>query len=206
MSLATRNRRHLCFDIETMPVGFDTFEPESEIVAICTLWVGERQAPKYWLLRPETAKQALKEFLAEYNRADLVIGQYIRKFDLPTINGALMMHGLPMLSAKMTSDTKGDWGKKRGVSASLESFLVYYQRMDEVVNVNIRGHVYKAHLGKAHWRLIYRAMTSLRDDAWAATQLGLLRARCQGDVLATAKIFRKMEKLGHLGEPKVWRP
>lgn len=189
-----------------MPVGFDKFEPETEIVAICSTWIGEKSAPRYWLLRPETAKQSLGEFREEYDRADLVVGQYIRKFDLPTVNGALMMHGLPMLVPKPTSDTKSDWGKKRGVSASLESFLVYYQRMDSTVNVNIRGHVYKAHLGKAHWRHIYRALTSLRDDAWATAQLGLLRARCQGDVLATVKVFKQMNRLGHLGEPKVWRP
>ena len=199
-----RNRRHLWFDIETMPVGFSDYEPEAEIVAICTHWVGERVEPKYWLLRPESAKRAMTQFRAQYDEADMVIGQYIRKFDLPTINGALMMHGLPKLSPKLTSDTKDDWGRKRGVSASLESFIVYYQTMDRLVNV--RGQVYKAHLGKAHWRLIYRALTSWRSDAWAKSQLGLLRARCQGDVLATAKVFRKMEQLGHLSEPKIWRP
>ena len=187
-----------------MPVGFSDYEPEAEIVAICAYWMGEKAKPYYWLVRPESIKTALKEFGTLYAQADLLVGQYIRKFDLPTINGALMLHSLPMLQAKLTSDTKGDWGKKRGVSASLESFLVYYQTMDRLVNVH--GRLYKAHLGKAHWRLIYRALTSLRNDAWATSQLGLLRSRCQGDVIATAKVYRKMEQLGHLSEPKVWRP
>lgn len=198
------NRRLLCFDIETMPVGFSDWDPEAEIVAICSYWIGEKAKPKYWLVRPENVKQTLKEFQQEYKQADLVVGQYIRKFDLPTINGALMMHGLPMLEQKMTSDTKDDWGKKRGVSASLESFLVYYQTMDRMVNVH--GKMYKAHLGKAHWRLIYRALCSLRSDTWSQAQLALLRSRCEGDVIATAKVFKKMTKLGHLSAPKVWRP
>jgi hypothetical protein len=198
------NRRILCFDIETMPVGFSEWDPEAEIVAICTYWVGEKEAPRYWLVRPENVKKTLKEFCGVYDQADLVVGQYIRKFDLPTINGALMMHGLPTLQEKLTQDTKDDWGKKRGVSASLESFLVYYQTMDRLVTVH--GKIYKAHLGKAHWRLIYRALCSLRSDAWSQAQLNLLRSRCQGDVVATAKVFNKMAKLGHLRAPKMWRP
>ena len=115
-----------------------------------------------------------------------------------------MMHGLPQLEAKLTQDTKSDWGKKRGVSASLESFLVDYQTMDRLVNIH--GQTYKAHLGKAHWRRIYRALTSQRNDRWAKSQLSLLRSRCQGDVLATAKVYRKMAALGHLGMPRVWKP
>lgn len=198
------NLRILCFDIETMPVGFSEWDPEAEIVAICTYWIGEKGKPRYWLVRPENAKQTLKEFCGVYDQADLVVGQYIRKFDLPTINGSLMMHGLPQLQQKMTSDTKDDWGKKRGVSASLESFLVYYQRLDSLIKVN--GKTHKAHLGKAHWRHIYRALTSLRNDEWAQAQLSLLRSRCQGDVIATAKVFKKMSELGHLSTPKVWRP
>lgn len=196
--------RRLCFDIETMPVGFDDYEPEAEIVAMCWKWIGEQKPPVYWLLRPELADDVLEMFVEEYNAADLVVGQYIRKFDLPTINGALMVRSLPQLAPKLTSDTKSDWGKKRGHSASLESHLVYYQEWERMVK--IRGKMYKAHLGKAHWRLIYTALCSLRSNGWAKSQLDLLRARCQGDVLATIKVYREMVKLGHLGSPKVWRP
>lgn len=202
--MSSKPWRKLCFDIETMPVGFSDWDPEAEIVAICTYWIGEKEKPKYWLVRPENVKQTLREFREEYQQANLVVGQYIRKFDLPTINGAMMMHGLQVLEQMMTSDTKDDWGKKRGVSASLESLLVYYQTMDRMVSVH--GKLYKAHLGKAHWRLIYRALCSLRTDAWSVAQLNLLRSRCEGDVLATAKVFQKMIKLGHLREPKMWRP
>lgn len=188
-------KRILCFDIETMPVGFSEWDPEAEIIAICTYWVGEKNKPKYWLKRPENVKQVLEEFRAEYLKADFVLGQYIRKFDLPVINGAMQMYGLPRLEEKPTIDTKGDWGKKRGASASLESFIVYYG-----------GKMHKAHLGKANWRNIYNALCSLRDDPWAVEQLSLLQERCQGDVVATAEVFQHMTELGHLSAPKVWRP
>jgi hypothetical protein len=32
-----------------------------------------------------------------YNAADIVTGHYIKKFDLPILNGALFEHGLPLL-------------------------------------------------------------------------------------------------------------
>lgn len=121
-----------------------------------------------------------------YDQADLVTGHYIRKHDLRIVNGLLMRYQQAPLGSKLTIDTKSDWLKKKDVSASLENLLKYYGIPHS-----------KVHLSTADWEEINDGNPRL---------LPLLRARCVGDVRAQVALFKKMVKLEHLGEPKMWQP
>ena len=58
----------------------------------------------YALLTKDEAsyREMLEAFVAAYNQADMVTGHYIRRHDLPILNGALVEEGMPPLAAKLT--------------------------------------------------------------------------------------------------------
>ena len=44
-------------------------------------------------------------FLADYDRADMVTGHNLIRFDLPVLNADLLRHGFPSLGSKLVQDT-----------------------------------------------------------------------------------------------------
>src|SRR5690606_40829515 len=68
-------------------------------------WVGEDKV-HCWALGEVDGPTMLREFKRLYDEADGVTGHYIRKHDLPIINGALLEHGLPLLGPKMRSEER----------------------------------------------------------------------------------------------------
>src|SRR5207244_4412562 len=66
-------------------------------------------------------RDMLRGFRDLYDQADIVVGHYIREHDLPILNGAMVEFGLPPLGQKLTSDTKLDYVKSKGISESQES-------------------------------------------------------------------------------------
>lgn len=184
------NLRILGFDIENKPLAYlgDGFTT-AKITAIAACWANDPKSMTYWpipLGKDSEAIKVLEAFRVLYDQADVVTGHYIRKHDLPHINGALMRYGRPPLEQKMTIDTKNDWFKKKDISAKLENLLKYYGIPHN-----------KAHVSAAEW-----------EAANDGDMRGLkkLRQRCEGDVRAQLALYKKMAKLGHLSEPKVWRP
>src|SRR5262249_41684765 len=105
--------RILDFDIENRPLTYLGGDfTTAEITAIACGWAD--RPDDYiacFLLYAATepnAKSMLKSFRVHYDRADIVTGHYIRKHDLPIINGAMTELGLPPLGPKLTIDTKLD--------------------------------------------------------------------------------------------------
>ena len=178
--------RILAFDIENKPVSYNGDWPTAHITAIAACWVDQPESIRYWPVTFKTVAKQLERFRAVYDKADIVTGHYIRKHDLPIINGRMMTNMLSPLGQKMTLDTKLDWLKKKDVSATLENLLKYYGIEHG-----------KAHLSAADWEAI--------NEGDVAGQT-LLKERCVGDVIAQAALFRKMVSLDHLGAPKMWRP
>lgn len=143
--------RILDFDIETRRIGFHSggkFNPDGcEPVVIAAAWedgdvltwsLGTR-----WLERD--ARKMIAGFRALYEQADVVTGHYIRKFDLPILNGALMEWGMEPLPPKRTIDTKLDLLRVAGRSASQEN-LSSLKRLEES----------KFHMNDEWWRKVAR--------------------------------------------------
>lgn len=188
--LPTTNKplRVLDFDTETRPLSYwiPDGRPTAEITAITTCWVGVPGSMAVHLLGEHDPVYMLRYFVDRYNEADLVTGHYIRKFDLPQINSALMEHGLPQLGPKLTSDTKMDMNKKGDLPATQE----YLSELFDL-------HYPKVQMSQVKWRRANR----LSQDGLRAT-----RERVMGDVLQHMELRAEMLRRGLLKSPKVWKP
>lgn len=182
-----RKTRILDFDIENRPLSYWLPDrPTAEVTAIASCWTDDLGSMEVLLLGPLTVAEILDRFAARYEEADIVTGHYIRKHDLPILNGQLLELGRPPLSAKMTSDTRLDMLKKADVPATQEY-------LGEVFGIDAP----KVHMTQADWREANR----LTDAGLAKTS-----ARVAGDVFQHMQLREAMLAAGWLGGPKVWRP
>src|SRR5882724_8531663 len=120
------NLKVLDFDIESRPLSYLAEDyTTAEVTAIAACWIvrNKPRGMKVWLLtkKEDSGYDMLKAFYEMYEEADVVVGHYIRKHDLPVINGALIDFGLPTLSAKLASDTKLDLVNSKYMSMSQEN-------------------------------------------------------------------------------------
>jgi len=155
-----------------------------EITAIGASW-DEANTVRVWLLGKHTLPEMLAGFLRMYDEADIVTGHYIRKHDLPVLNGALLEQGMRPLGAKMASDTKLDLVRSRYMSMSQEN-------LGAMFGISHR----KEHMSQVQWR-----------EANRLTPKGLYetRRRVAGDVRQHKELRRKLVEVGALGPPKLWR-
>lgn len=182
-----RRLRILDFDIENRPLSYwIPDKPTAEITAIASCWTDDIGSMRADLLGVEDPVTILQRFLDRYNEADMVVGHYIRRHDLPIINGALMEYGMSGLSPKLTCDTRLDMYKKGDIPATQEYLA-------ELLGIAAP----KIHMTQVDWR-----------DANRLTTEGLRKTyrRVTGDVLQNIMLRNKMLELGLLRAPKVWKP
>lgn len=186
-STVKRELKILDFDIENRPLSYwYSDRPTAEVTAIASCWVDEPRSMQVLLLGKDDPKYMLEAFQERYNEADIVTGHYIRRHDLPILNGAMLDHGLPPLGPKMTIDTKLDFMKHGDVPATQEFLAEMFGVQHE-----------KVHVTQHEWR-----------DANRLTRTGLqaTRERCEGDVLQHMEMRIAMTNAGVLKTPKVWKP
>ena len=178
--------RVLDFDIENRPLSYLGMDfTTTEVTAIAWSW--NPDAPvMVKLLGIDDPRLMLESFRCVYDEADIVTGHYIRKHDLPIINGAMLELGLPGLNPKLTSDTKLDLVTLGGVSKSQESLAAM---------LGIEHP--KVHMTQADWR-----------EANRLTLEGLRKTeeRVAGDVRQHMAMRNELARRGLLKPPKTWRP
>lgn len=176
----------LDFDIENRPLSYLGMDfTTAEITAIAWSF-GTKQKCHVRLLGRDDPIDILQDFVAAYNEADMVTGHYIRKHDLPIINGALMEMKLPLLTPKLSSDTKIDCLRAGGISKSQES-----------LGAMLGLKAPKVHMNQHDWRSANRLL---------ADSIKLAEGRCVGDVRQHQQLRLAMIEAGMLGPPRVWRP
>lgn len=188
-----RPLRILDFDIENRPLSYWVPDmPTAEITAIASCWADDRSSMQVDLLGEMDGPEMLTRFLARYAEADIVTGHYIRKHDLPIINAMLMEVGLPLLTAKMSVDTKLDMVKKADLPATQEFLLETLDVRDEDGN-----RLQKFHMSQTDWR-----------EANRLTPEGLrkTRERVASDVYSHMRLRLAMVERGMLRGPRVWSP
>jgi hypothetical protein len=186
LRLRARPRRILDFDVEARPLHWISGDFVSkEITAMAWAWTDEPDRVACYLLGETDPRQMLLAFLADYNKADMVTGHYIRGYDLPMVNGALTEYGLPTLSDKLSHDTKIDLVRRQGLSSSQENLGVMLG-LDHG----------KVKMDQKKWR-----------DANRLTIEGMqaVRERVVGDVQQHIEMRKKLMELGYLGPPKLWK-
>lgn len=181
--------RVLDFDIETRRIGFHTagrFAPDGcEPVAIAASWMGSDDV-RCWAQPDVSSESMLLGFKKLYDEADIVTGHYIRKFDLPILNGAMLEHGLPLLGPKLTSDTMLDLVRFAGMSKSQEN-------MSLTLGVD-EG---KFHMSDFKWRRVARLDPAMMRDCYERATSDIKQNKAYRQRLIDAKALKP---------PKVWRP
>jgi len=117
----------------------------------------------------------------------MVTGHYIRMHDLPIINGALVEHGLPPLSEKLTCDTKLDLVSKGAAFSASQENLCAMLGLPQP----------KIHMNNALWREANRLTTA---------GMKLTAKRAIGDVVQHMALRRVLVERNLLNSPKGWRP
>jgi hypothetical protein len=180
----------LDFDIETRRIGFHNggrFNPDGcEPVVIACAWEGEDPAVFSLGTRwsEKDAKRVLRAFRQYYDAADVVTGHYIRKFDLPILNGACLEFGLDPLPAKVTIDTKSDLLDIAGLSSSQENLSALKSLYES-----------KFHMNDNWWRKVARLTQEGLDLAYD---------RVYADVIQHQSLRASLA--GWFQSPEEWRP
>lgn len=178
--------RILDFDIENRPLAYLGADfTTAEVTAIAAGFIGEKKI-WCWLLGRDSYKSMLGGFRELYEAADMVTGHYIRKHDLPVLNGAMIEAGLGSLGPKLASDTKLDFVVSYYLSESQENLA-------QMLGIEAQ----KTHMSNASWR-----------EANRLTRRGieLTRARAIGDVQQHMALRAALVERDLLQPPKVWRP
>src|SRR3990167_3041468 len=185
IAILTRPLRVLDFDVEARPLHWISGDYVSkEITAIAWKWIGEPDPAEAYLLGETDPMEMLQRFVAQYDRADLVTGHFIRGYDLPMVSGALTEYQLPPLSRKMAQDTKIDLVRRQGLSGSQEN-----------LGTMLGLHHSNVKMDQASWR----AANRLHPDGLKA-----VRERVIGDVLQHIELRQRLLELGYLGPAKMW--
>lgn len=178
--------RILDFDLENRPLTYLGQDfTTADVTAVAAGWADQKKV-HVWCLGEVTAAVMLAGFKALYDEADVVTGHFIRNHDLPLINGALIEYGLPTLGPKLTSDTKNDLVRRKGVSVSQEALA-------DMLGVTAP----KEGMSQKHWR----AANRLTPNGIQET-----KRRVVGDVRQHKELRARLAAAGLLGPPKVWRP
>lgn len=177
----------LDFDIENRPLSYLGSDfTTSEVTAIAASFGGPRSKVYSWFLGVDDPEKILTEFVELYDQADIVTGHYIRRHDLPIINGALMEMNLPVLGPKLVSDTKVDLVQRKGISASQESLA-------DIFGVKAP----KYHMTQFKWRAANRLTPEGIEQA---------RKRVVGDIRQHKLLRKALIEHGYLAAPSLWKP
>jgi hypothetical protein len=181
-----RELRILDFDCECRPLSYAGPDwTTAEVTAIAAGWIGGKRI-KCWALGQVDMDEMLLGFCRLYDQADMVTGHYIKRFDLPLLNGALLERKLPLLGPKLVCDTRTDLFKKKDFSASQESLGLMYGLSHP-----------KEHMSQPQWREANR----LTPEGIKET-----RRRVMGDVRHHMALRQALIDAGALHSPKVWYP
>lgn len=187
----------LDFDLENRPLsyvggGFTT----AEITAMAWSWIGQDEVVSYVLEADgryvsEAGKHlstpsALSMLAAVLRNAGIVTGHYIRKHDLPLLNGALIENRLQSLPPLLVHDTHQDLMRKKDLSASQESLAAIF-------GLNEKKH----HMAPQEWRVANRLSPEGTE---------LTRKRVVDDVIQHKALRSQMIKAGVLRPARWWKP
>ena len=187
-----RDLKILDFDCECRPIawyGGDFVTKQPTAVAWSVVGSGDvtvRAIGESYDARNVLDEEAamLYDFCRAYDDADVVTGHYIRGFDLPLLNGALIRLGMPGLGSKLSQDTKTDLVKAGGLSKSQENLGAMFELQHPKVSMN--------------------------TSKWMAANLllpegiELTKERVVGDVVQHMELRERMVTEGLLAPPKTW--
>jgi len=181
-----RGFRVLDFDIENRPLSY-WYDGKStaEVTAIAASWCDSSHI-YCWLLGVDDPVTMLDQFGELYDEADMVTGHYIRRHDLPILNGAMMEHELETLGPKLTQDTRSDLIKRDGLAMSQEALGAMFGLPAP-----------KQQMTQNDWR---------EGNRLTKEGIELTRMRVVADVVQHKQLREELLRRNLLKSPKMWKP
>ena len=177
----------LDFDIENRPLTYMGGDfTSAEVTSIAAGFMGSREVAFWAIDLDGGTEDMLTGFKKLYDEADMVTGHYIRKHDLPIVNGAYLEAGLETLGAKLSSDTCLDLVKRKDLSRSQEALAGMFGLSQPKVGMS---------------QTAWRAANRLSPEGLEGT-----RKRCVGDVRQHKQLREHLVKIGALKSPRTWHP
>ena len=181
----TKPMRVLNFDTECRPMHYSEFRPESQITAYAWSWIGEKHVESRVLNQNlSNEKKILAEFLSAVREADMVVGHYIRRHDLPLINDHAVRFGLEPIRAILVQDTKSDLIKAKGMGLSQENLSLEFGLTAE-----------KHGMAGALWRRANSLAKGGREEALK---------RVVSDVVQNKELYEELKRRGMLKPASIW--
>lgn len=172
------------FDMECLPGHWIGGDYVSKVVtAAAWSWRGSDfvNVRTHYDCEPRFIVRALAKHIRS---ADIVTGHYIRGFDLPLLNGALLREGEEPLEQVLTVDTKMDLLKTHGRSQSQKNLAGLLGVPAPKVDLTL-----------GEWEQFNLKHPDFRDRG---------EIRVVGDVIQHKQLYQALEDRGWLGSPKVW--
>ena len=203
--------RVMVYDIETSRVtakvwwtgkqyvGHKQLTEEPKIISISWKWLGEDKIHALTWDKDHCDKKMLTKFLAEYNTADMVVGQNNDRFDNRWVNARAMKHGLHFNTFLKSFDIM----KQTKRLFRLPSYSMDY--ITKYLNVENK----QTHEGIKMWDMIQDGNKSQQKE-----YLKKMVAYNVGDIVSTEAMYVKLRKyMGHkvhfgvlAGQPKYSSP
>lgn len=179
-----RPLRVLDIDLECLPGHWIGSDYVSKIMTAAAMsWMDGKQVRvlTHYDHEPEDMALAVK---AEIDKADIVVGHFIRGFDLALLNGNLLMGGHSPLKRVMTHDTKEDLVAFGGRSKSQKNLGAQLGLTHPKVEVTL-----------FEWEQFNQRRKGFK-------QKGIDRVR--GDVLQNKELYARLIEKGWLRGPQMW--
>jgi hypothetical protein len=173
------------FDMEAQPGHWIGGDYVSKLVT-AVAWAHGDKDPLVLTHYDSSLEQMASALAWHLERADIVVGHYIRAFDLPLLNGALLRAGAQPLPRILTVDTKLDLLKAHGRSKSQEN-----------LGASLGLENPKVKLSLTDWEGFNTLDPRYKDEGIE---------RVIGDVKQNRELHRKLVDLGWIGPPRAWEP
>lgn len=188
--LTKRPAKILDWDVETIAAGFaDPNWVPQKITCVAWSWVGEEKVHSRIATcdgiyhKPFLRKKMLEPLLDAIDKADILTGHNLIRFDLPVLNSECLRLGLPSLKPQMVQDTMR-LVKTKGFKKGQDNLI-------ELTGVPIP----KMPLTWQGW-----------EDAYAEPGWKSVVERCESDVMGHKLLREKMLERGWLKPPARWTP
>lgn len=187
MRIEVPESKVLIFDIECRPTAwFGGDYVGKSITAAAWVWLDGDEPTSVVLDRDMDSTALIMEGIVEaVESADLVVGHFIRGFDLPVLAGELETLGWTPFDPVLTLDTKTDRLTTMGISESLENLVARYELTHAKIPMN-----------EPRWSE-HNLWQTPRSVEW-------VRERVEGDVVSTKELYLAMQD--RLKGPKAWDP
>ena len=184
-----RELRILDFDVETVAAGFaDPDWVPQKVTCVAWSWIGSDEVdsrvcdPDGLYKTPAKRAHMLEQLLKQIERADLLTGHNIIRFDIPVINSDAMRLGLEPVREAWVQDTM------RLIRAK------GFKKGQDNISKLLRTSQDKLPLSWQEWEDAYE------QDGWAT-----IRERAETDVIGHKEMRAGLLKRRLLRPPRIWR-